>query len=141
MLSLLFIVRYGNEGMDLSIYYTIFFFSFFLSYFFFFFYKSLHTTQMTPHSSLRRRQKDLYWYPWNLALPRSRDTLLTETAPVKKDLHVTSSLLSSGDEVANNRGIDSSNVSLMLVGNRVRRNRIQTSVSSKLLKKKQLCSL
>lgn len=93
---------------------------------------------MTPHSSLRRREKDLYWYPWNLALPRSRDTLLTETAPVKKDLHVTSSLLSSGDEVANNRGIDSSNVSLMLVGNRVRHNRIQTSVLSKLLKKKKL---
>lgn len=93
---------------------------------------------MTPHSSLRRRQKDLYWYPWNLALPRSRDTLLTETAPVKKDLHVTSSLLSSGDEVANNRGIDSSNVSLMLVGNRVRHNRIQTSVLSKRFKKKHL---
>lgn len=70
-------------------------------------YKSPHTTHMTPHSSLHRWQKDLYWYPQKpcpTAQPGEvhKDHTTYKTAPVKeKDLHVVSSFLSFGDEVAN----------------------------------------
>lgn len=113
---LLFIVRYGNEEffyLLIKIYFCPFFFLLYY-YYFFFFNKSLHTTQSTPHSSLHHGQRSLLASS-SVALPRSRDTLLTKkTAPVKKDLHATSFRFSlPGDEVANNRGIDSLNVSLM----------------------------
>lgn len=69
-------------------------------------YKSPHTTHTTPHWSLRRRQKDLYWYPHTLACTAQpgevhKEHTTYKTAPVKEDLHVVSSFLSFGDEVAN----------------------------------------
>lgn len=63
------------------------------------------TTRMTPHSSLRRWRKDLYWYPQTLPYRAAgevhKDHTTYKTAPVKKDLHVVSLFLSFGDEVAN----------------------------------------
>lgn len=58
---LLFIVRYGNEEffiyLLIKIYFCPFFFLLFL--FSFFLNKSLHTTQLTPHSSLHHGQRSL----------------------------------------------------------------------------------
>lgn len=83
-------------------------------------YKSPHTNHTTPHSSLHRWQKDLYWYLQTLpctAQPREvhkdHTTLQNSTWETQR---FTWSVIGSpffGDEVANTEEYGSLNASLM----------------------------
>lgn len=89
-------------------------------FFFFFFFLIFFFKQITTHHSFDTSVVSPSWTEIFIGIlePRPtaqpRHTTYKKTAPVKKDLHATSFRFSlPGDEVANNRGIDSLNVSLM----------------------------